>query len=128
LSKRQLGTVPVVVLASLFISIGRTPFLAPTFDKADPHFALMITPGSYLHHAEVAHFILVALYAQYLFLVIDIAFINIENYYETIYMSQKYTKVVVKVLKSEIYGNIVIILTTSAAFQYFGKRTVSTFV
>jgi len=29
--------------------------LAPNLDKADPLFALAITPGFYLHHAAVAH-------------------------------------------------------------------------
>jgi len=30
------------------------PFLVPTLDNADPLFALVITPGFYLHHVEVA--------------------------------------------------------------------------
>jgi len=30
------------------------PFLAPTIDNADPFFALMKTPGFYLHHVDVA--------------------------------------------------------------------------
>jgi len=33
----------------LFISIGRMPVLAPTLDNADPLFALVVTPGFYLH-------------------------------------------------------------------------------
>jgi len=33
-------------LEDLFISIGRVQFLAPTFDNADPLFALVITPGA----------------------------------------------------------------------------------
>jgi len=37
---------------ALFISIGRMPFLTPTFDNAD--FALMMAPDFYLHHVEVA--------------------------------------------------------------------------
>jgi len=41
-------------LTVLFISIGRMPFLAPTLDNADPLFALVIKPGFYLHHVEVA--------------------------------------------------------------------------
>jgi len=41
-------------LAVLFISIGRMPFLSPTLDNANPLFALVITPGFYLHHVEVA--------------------------------------------------------------------------
>jgi len=40
--------------SDLFISIDRMPFLAPTLDNADSLFGLMITPGSYLHHVEVA--------------------------------------------------------------------------
>jgi len=30
------------------------PFLVPTLDNADPLFALVTTPGYYLHHVEVA--------------------------------------------------------------------------
>jgi len=41
-------------MAVLFISIGWTFFQGPTFDNADPLFALMITPDLYLHHREVA--------------------------------------------------------------------------
>jgi len=40
-------------MAVLFISIGRMPFLSPTLDNADPIFAQAITPGFYLHHAEM---------------------------------------------------------------------------
>jgi len=36
------------------ISIGRKTLLTPTLDKADPHFARVITPGFSLHHIEVA--------------------------------------------------------------------------
>jgi len=38
-------------MAILFIF---TPFQAPTLDNADPLFALVITPGFYRHHVEVA--------------------------------------------------------------------------
>jgi len=38
----------------LLISIGRMPFLVPALDNADPFFALVITPGFYLHPIEVA--------------------------------------------------------------------------
>jgi len=38
----------------LFISIGQIPFLAPTLNNADLLFALVITPGFYPHHVEVA--------------------------------------------------------------------------
>jgi len=41
-------------MAALIISTDRMIFLAPTFDNADPLFALVITPGLYLHHVEVA--------------------------------------------------------------------------
>jgi len=41
-------------MAALFISIDRMPFLAPTLDNADPLFALVIPPGFYQHHVEVA--------------------------------------------------------------------------
>jgi len=40
-------------MAVLFIYIDRMPFLAQTFDNADRLFALVITPGFYLHHVEV---------------------------------------------------------------------------
>jgi len=40
--------------AVLFIFIGQMPLLAPILDNADPLFALLITPGFYLHHVEVA--------------------------------------------------------------------------
>jgi len=40
-------------MAVLFISTGRMPFLAPSFDDADSLFALVITAGLYLHHVEV---------------------------------------------------------------------------
>jgi len=42
-----------VYIAVCFIFIGWMPFLASTFDNADPLFALVITPGFYLHHEEV---------------------------------------------------------------------------
>jgi len=56
---RQCWTVPSVkttssYIAVLFIYIGRMLFLARTLDNADSHFALVITPGFYLHHVEVA--------------------------------------------------------------------------
>jgi len=38
----------------LFISIDWMPFMAPTFDNADPLFALVITLGFYLYHVAVA--------------------------------------------------------------------------
>jgi len=41
-------------IAVLYISIGRMPFLVLTLDNASPPFALVITPGFYLHHVEVA--------------------------------------------------------------------------
>jgi len=37
---------------SLFISIGRMPFLTPTPDNAHSLFALLTTPGFYSHHVE----------------------------------------------------------------------------
>jgi len=37
----------------LFVSIGRMPFLVPTLDNADLLFALLITPGLYMHLVEV---------------------------------------------------------------------------
>jgi len=40
-------------MAILVISIGRMSFLVPTLDNADPLFALVITPGFYMHHVEV---------------------------------------------------------------------------
>jgi len=40
--------------AVLLIFFGQMSFLALTFDNADPLFALVITPGFYLHHVEVA--------------------------------------------------------------------------
>jgi len=50
---------PVVEISSgfvavLFIFIDRMPFLTPTFDNADPLFALLITLGFYLQHVQVA--------------------------------------------------------------------------
>jgi len=41
-------------MSFLFISISRMPFRAPTFDNADPLFALVATPGFYLHHIKMA--------------------------------------------------------------------------
>jgi len=46
-------------MAVLLITIDRMPFLAPTQNNADSLFeswywCLMITPGFYLHHVEVA--------------------------------------------------------------------------
>jgi len=41
-------------MAVLFISMDRMPFLVPTFDDADPLFALGITQGFCLHHRDVA--------------------------------------------------------------------------
>jgi len=38
----------------LFISIDQLPFLASTIENADPLFAMVITPGYYLHYVEVA--------------------------------------------------------------------------
>jgi len=38
----------------LYISISGMTFLKITLDNADPLFALVITPGFYLHHVEVA--------------------------------------------------------------------------
>jgi len=40
-------------MASLFISISWMPLLAPTLDNTDPLFALVITPGFYLHYIEM---------------------------------------------------------------------------
>jgi len=37
-------------MADLFIFLSRMPFLALPLDNADPLFALVITPGFYLHH------------------------------------------------------------------------------
>jgi len=37
-----------------FTSIARMPLLAPALDNAYPLFALVITPGFYLHHEKVA--------------------------------------------------------------------------
>jgi len=42
-------------MAVLFISGGRMPVLAPTLDNGVPHFTMVITPGFYLHHVEVAY-------------------------------------------------------------------------
>jgi len=41
-------------MAVLFISISRMPFLAQVLDNLDLLLALVITPGFYLHHVEVA--------------------------------------------------------------------------
>jgi len=41
-------------MAVLFISVDGMPFLVPTLDNADPLSALVITPGFYLHHVDVA--------------------------------------------------------------------------
>jgi len=41
-------------VATLFISIGRMPFLEQTLDNADQLIALVITPGFYLQPVEVA--------------------------------------------------------------------------
>jgi len=41
-------------MAVLFISIDWMLFLALTLDNADPLFALVIIPGFYLHHVQVA--------------------------------------------------------------------------
>jgi len=41
-------------MAALFISVSRMPLLAPTLDNVDPLFALVIAPGLYLQHVEVA--------------------------------------------------------------------------
>jgi len=38
----------------LFISIGGMPFMATTLDIADSLFAIVITPGFYLHHVQMA--------------------------------------------------------------------------
>jgi len=40
-------------MAVLFIFIGRMQFLASTLDNSYPLFALVATPGFYLHHVEV---------------------------------------------------------------------------
>jgi len=40
-------------MAVWFISIFWMPFLTPTLDYADPHFALVMTPDFYLHHEKV---------------------------------------------------------------------------
>jgi len=45
----------VVWYIVLLISIGRMPLLATTLDNVDSHFALVITPGFYLKHEEVAN-------------------------------------------------------------------------
>jgi len=42
-------------MAVLFISIGLMPSLVPNVDNADPQFTLVITPGFYQHHIEVAY-------------------------------------------------------------------------
>jgi len=57
--RQCVGRLPVVkttsgYMAVLFIYIDRMLFMAPTLDNADPLFALVITPGFYLHHVEVA--------------------------------------------------------------------------
>jgi len=39
---------------TVFISIGRMPFLAPTLNNANPLYDLVMTQGLYLHHLEVA--------------------------------------------------------------------------
>jgi len=39
-------------MAVLFIFVIRMPYLASTLDNVDPHFALVITPGFYLHDVE----------------------------------------------------------------------------
>jgi len=41
-------------MAVLSISIAQMPFLAPTLDNVDQLFGLVITPGFYRHHVEVA--------------------------------------------------------------------------
>jgi len=41
-------------MTGFFTFIDRMPFLAPTVDNADLLFALVLTPGFYLHHIEVA--------------------------------------------------------------------------
>jgi len=41
-------------MAALFIFMAPTPYLASTLDNADPLFALVLTPGFYLYHVEVA--------------------------------------------------------------------------
>jgi len=56
---RQCWTVPRLKKTSgygaiLFILIVQISFLAPTLDNTDPFFALVIAPGFYLHHIEVA--------------------------------------------------------------------------
>jgi len=43
----------LIILALLFISSGRMPYLAPALDNADPLFTMVITPGFYLHHKKV---------------------------------------------------------------------------
>jgi len=40
--------------AALLIPLGRIPFLALTLDNANLLFAVVITPGFYLYHVEVA--------------------------------------------------------------------------
>jgi len=42
-------------MAVLFILFDQMPFIVPTLDNAYPLFALVITPGFYLHHVEVAN-------------------------------------------------------------------------
>jgi len=42
-------------VAALFISIDWMPFLVLTRDNANALFALVIAPGFYLHHVEVAN-------------------------------------------------------------------------
>jgi len=41
-------------MAVLFILIDRMPFLAPIIDNYDTLFTLVIIPGIYVHHVEVA--------------------------------------------------------------------------
>jgi len=43
-----------ILYDSLVFFIGRMRFLVSFLDNADPLFALVITPGFYLHHLEVA--------------------------------------------------------------------------
>jgi len=40
-------------MAPLFIFIERMPFMGPTLDNDNSHFALRLKPSFYLHHVEV---------------------------------------------------------------------------
>jgi len=56
-------------MAVMFIFVGPMAILVPKYDITDPLFTLVISPGFYLHHIEVAdkdldYKLLVAVYLQ----------------------------------------------------------------